>query len=173
MKRQKRKVKKAKSRSPSSPGPASPGSAPRTMNRRDVIRNAGFYGAAALILGGGGFYLVDDVRADARERDLSRIGNGVASVVQIHDPGCPRCLALQRQTREALEGFDDADLQYLVADINTAEGRELAARYGVGHVTLLLMDGEGKRVSTLRGEAHSGVLADAFARLIRRSRARS
>lgn len=139
------------------------------MNRRNFLGNAGIYGLAAVVVGGGGLYLVDDVMASAKERDLTRIGNGIAAVVQIHDPGCSRCLALQRQTRDALRNFEEEELQYLVADINTIEGRELAGKYGVGHVTLLLMDGEGRRRQTLTGEAHADVLTEAFGRLLERS----
>lgn len=141
----------------------------RRVARRHLLRTVAFYGVAATMAGGGGLYLITDVMAKAREHDLSRIGNGIATVVQIHDPGCPSCQALQRQTREALRNFGGDDLQYLVADINTTEGREFAAQYGVGHVTLLLMDGAGKRLQTLTGEAHSAVLEEAFERLIARS----
>lgn len=140
------------------------------MSRRTLLRNAAFYGAATVFLGGGGFYLVSGLVANAREHDLSRIGNGIPAVVQIHDPGCSRCLALQRQTRDALENFDDGDLQYLVANIRTAEGRALASQHGVGHVTLLLMDGKGRRLRTLAGESHSDVLTDAFRRFLQRSK---
>ena len=36
------------------------------------------------------------VEATIREGDLSQIGNGTPTVVQIHDPQCPRCVALVR-----------------------------------------------------------------------------
>ena len=65
----------------------------------------------AILAGGGGWYLVSEVRATIAEQDLSRIGNGIPAVVQIHDPQCPRCLALQRETRKAMSGFADDELQ--------------------------------------------------------------
>lgn len=167
MKRQKHKAKKSRS----TPVPTvTPPTRPQSgMNRRDLVRNIAFYGVAAVAVGGGGLYLVSDVMANAREHDLSRIGNGIPAVVQVHDPGCPSCLALQREARVAMQNFDGENLQYLVANLSTPEGRKLADRYGVGRVTLLLMDGTGKRLQTLTGEADSDVLVSAFERLIKRS----
>jgi hypothetical protein len=168
MKRQKRKAGRKRSTVLAAPVAAAP--AAKRMNRRYLLRNLAFYGVAAVAVSGGGLYLVTDVMANAREHDLSRIGNGIPAIVQVHDPGCPSCLALQREARIAMESFESEDLQYLVANLSTPAGRKLADRYGVGRVTLLLMDGTGKRLLTLAGEADSEVLVPAFERLIRRSR---
>lgn len=141
-------------------GAASPKSS--EASRRDVltgIRNWGLFGVLAA---GAGWYLIDEVTATIAEQDLSRIGNGKPTVVQVHDPQCPRCLALQRETRKALDTLDDGSLQYVVANIRTAEGRNFAAAQGVGHVTLLLFDGDGKRRNVLSGERRSDTLASIF-----------
>ncbi|MEM7522983.1 MAG: hypothetical protein AAF360_04320, partial [Pseudomonadota bacterium] len=98
------------------------------------------------------------------EHDLTRIGDGVPTVVQIHDPNCGLCRELQRETREALRAFDADQLRYVVANTTTPEGRRLAQVHGVSHVTLLLFDGAGKRRQTLRGVAESAILEDAFRR---------
>ena len=104
-----------------------------------------------------------------REHDLSLIGNGIPAVVQIHDPQCQRCVALQRETRDALCEFDESELQFLVANIRSEEGRALAAAHGVGHVTLLLFDASGQRRAVLAGSNESEYLAAAFRRHIARS----
>ena len=127
-------------------------------------------GAVATIVGGSGSWLlINEVRATMREHDLSRIGNGIPAVVQIHDPQCPRCVTLQREARDALCNFDDTELQFLVANIRSAEGRELAATHGVGHVTLLLFDASGQRREVLAGPNESEYLTSAFRRHLARS----
>ena len=137
-------------------------------SRRDFLRRTsrGALGVAAV--GGVGWYLVQEVRATIREKDLSQIGNGIPAVVQIHDPQCSRCLALQRETRKALSEFDDGALQYLVANIRTAEGKQLADAHGVRHVTLLLFDAEGRKRDVLVGPSTSDYLTHVFRRHIAR-----
>lgn len=165
MKKQRRKPKSAKAAT--APEAKQIAKTTRPKTRRETMRllaNIGIVGGGALALGGGAWYLVSDVQASAREGDLSRIGNGVPSVVQIHDPQCQLCLALQREARAALENFDESALQYVVANIRQPEGRSLAARHGVGHVTLLLFDGEGKMREVLAGQNTSAYLTGAFQR---------
>lgn len=138
--------------------------ASRTRSRRETLRLIRDWGLVAAAVGFGGWWLVDDVRADMAERDLSRVGAGAPTVVQIHDPQCPICRALQRETREAMAGFSDAELLYLVADIRSPEGRALADRHGVQHVTLVLFDGAGNRRRTLTGMREAPELRAAFQR---------
>jgi thioredoxin-like negative regulator of GroEL len=40
---------------------------------------------------------------------------------------------------------------FVLADLNTPEGRAFAARHGVGNTTLVLLDASGRRVETLTG----------------------
>ena len=138
--------------------------------RRDFLRRLGNRALIVAAVGGAGWYLVEEVRATIREEDLSRIGNGIPAVVQVHDPQCLRCAALQRETREAMSAFDDGELQYLVANIRSAKGRQLAGAHGVGHITLLLFDGEGERLDVLVGPNTSESLVHAFRRHLARSR---
>ncbi len=105
---------------------------------------------------------MDEVTATMAEHDLSKVGNGVPTIVQIHDPQCSRCVALQREARRALKNFDDAELQYLVANIRSGEGQKFAAAHGVGHITLLLFDGKGTRRDTLTGNYSEEYLSDLF-----------
>ncbi|MEL7153038.1 MAG: hypothetical protein AAFN51_04440 [Pseudomonadota bacterium] len=137
----------------------------RPWTRRELIQNLA-YGAAGLgIIGGGGYYFVSGVRASIVEGDLSKIGNGIPTIVQVHDPGCPKCRSLQRSTRNALAEMEEGEVQYLVANIKGPEGRQFADAHGVGHVTLVLFDGEGRRRDVIRGEQHSAYLLQIFRRL--------
>ena len=174
MKRQKHKVKRNNERSAKAQAGAvaaeNAEQAKDSPSRRDFLRKMGNRTLIVAVVGGAGWYLVEEVRATIREEDLSRIGNGIPAVVQIHDPQCPRCAALQREAREAMEQFDDGELQYLVANIRSAKGRQLAGAHGVGHITLLLFDGEGERLDVLVGPNTSANLVHAFRRHLTRSR---
>lgn len=155
--------KKRKSYTTSTKKPAS--AAPKPTRREMIRSGAMLAGIGAVILGGVG-YVGSGVYADIVEGDLSKLGNGMPTIVQIHDPQCSRCRALQRETRDALAEFDDGQLQYLVANIRNGDGKRFADKHGVGHVTLILFDGEGKARKTLVGERASDVLVSEFRRLI-------
>ncbi len=134
------------------------------VNRRGFLskfRNGALLFAA---VGAVGWYVVSEVRAGIDEADLTKIGNGIPTIVQIHDPQCPVCQALQKEARTALEAFEDNELQYLVANIRQDKGRDLAAKHGVQHVTLVLFDGKGERKEILAGPNTAGYLEEAFRR---------
>lgn len=160
MKRQKRKSKprQKKQAQPHDKTVASN----KKKSRREFFTTASNIGVIAAAVGGVGWFFVSEVCAATREADLDRIGNGIPAVVQIHDPECPSCRALQKETRAALKKFGDTELQYLVANIRTEKGRQLANKHGVGHITLLLFDGQGKRQEILAGQNTSSYLEYAF-----------
>lgn len=160
MKKQNRKSKAGKA----ARGAAAPPAPSKPTSRRALLRSAASWGVVAAALGGGAYWTVGSVRATIAEQDLSRIGNGTPAVVQIHDPNCSMCLALQRETQDALAELEDGDLTYLVANIRTQEGRAFAARHNVEHVTLVLFDAEGRVRDILRGPNESRVLLKAFQR---------
>lgn len=164
MKRQKRAARsKRKQKAKHLPAAGAPADAPgKEVSRRAFISRSSKAALIAAATAGTGWLLVDEVCATTREIDLTRIGNGIPAVVQIHDPQCPRCLALQREARKAMSNFDDGELQYLVANIRSASGRRLANQHRVGHVTLLLFDGKGRRRQILAGPNSSDALEDAF-----------
>lgn len=155
--------KKAGAAAPRPQAPANP------ARRAALLAMKG--GAAVTLLGGGGWWFYAGYQAHKHEHDLSRIGDGTPAVVQIHDPQCPQCLALQRATRAALSTCSENELNYIVADIRSIEGRSLAAAHGVGHVTLLLMDGDGRRRDTLVGVRDSAALRRRFKRHVAEMRA--
>ncbi len=171
MKKQKRKAKRPAKKQTNVAVDSSTEETPAKTSRRDVLRKIRNGGLLAAVAGGGGWYLIQDVRATIREHDLSQIGNGIPSVVQIHDPQCPRCVALQSETRDAMAAFDAGELQYLIADITRQDGRQLAAVHNVNHVTLLLFDAEGNRRDVLVGDNTSENLEAVFRQHVTRSSA--
>ena len=100
-------------------------------------------------------------KSHATLHDLSVIGNGVPAVVQIHDPGCRLCQSLKRNAQAAL-GDLDGQLNYRIANIRTKEGRSLARRYDVPHVTLLFFDGDGQHTRTTNGVLREHTLEHLF-----------
>lgn len=139
----------------SAPQPSKP-----VLTRRSVL--GGGAAASAVVLGGG-LWGVSSFRTYAAEHDLTRVGNGDLAIVQVHDPQCPTCTALQKQTRRALRDFDDCGMTYLIADIKTPEGAAFARRYNAPHVTLLLFDGKGALQRRVQGLQQAEALAEVFA----------
>jgi len=156
MKKQ-RKSTKAKSKA----SQAQPEIAAKPDRRRllKLLRNGAI---AAPVLAVAGYFSVQSVEATICEADLTKIGKGTPAIVQIHDPNCQLCATLQRQSRRALRQFDDESYEFLVANLNTTEGRTLAAVHRVSHVTLLLFNGEGQMVRIVRGPTDMETLARVF-----------
>ena len=126
--------------------------------RRNFLKTMAYGGVGFVALGGLGYYSITTVQARICEGDLTRIGQGKPAIVQIHDPQCSLCRTLQNQTRDVLSGFDGDQFEYLVANVKSQKGSSLAAKYSVPHVTLLLFDGSGKMVQTVRGPTSTDVL---------------
>ena len=160
-KKNRKRHQKPSNKSAPTPLPAA-GTPKPSQSRRAFLRKLRNGGIVAAVVGGGGWFAVRDVQATIREHDLSRIGNGMPTVVQIHDPECPTCAALQREARDAACTVGEAKVQFLVANIRTPKGRALAQAHGVAHVTLLLLDGNGQRQGVLTGLRQSEELVNAF-----------
>lgn len=157
MKKQRRKSQKRGKTASNSGDMAQP-------DRRSFLSSYGKLLIGAALIGGGSVFAVSAVRATAREQDISRIGQGVPIVVQIHDPGCALCADLQNETRKALESFDSGELEYVVANVKTDEGQAFAARHRQPHVTLMLMGPEGTPVQILNGPQNREDLRRIFER---------
>lgn len=54
---------------------------------------------AAPVVGVAGFFSIRSVQATICEADLTKVGNGLPTIVQIHDPNCQLCAVLQNQNR--------------------------------------------------------------------------
>ena len=158
------KKKRSKPQKKAKPAARTPqNNAPDKPARRAFLSRTGQIVIGVAVVGGGSVFAVSAVRATAREQDISRIGQGVPTVVQIHDPGCSLCAALQKETRKALKGFDPAELDYVVANIQTDEGGAFALAHGQPHVTLMLMDPQGTPVQILSGPQDRDDLRQVFA----------
>ncbi|MBO6894242.1 MAG: thioredoxin family protein [Roseibium sp.] len=142
------------------------GTAPQNEGRRSFLKLARNLAIGIGVVGGTGYVFASNVRNTMHEHDLTRVGNGRATVVQIHDPNCSMCLALQRETRKALGMMEDAELDYVVANIRTDKGQTFANRYGVQHVTLLLFDKNGELQHILEGQRGAYQLRNAFSELV-------
>ncbi len=166
----KKQKKRAKGYSTTSSVPKNKTEEAKPVTRRDVLRRYGYRAAAVAAISVGGWFLVQDVQATAREHDLTRIGNGVPSIVQIHDPNCSVCAALQKEARAAIKDFEEDELQFLVANIKDARGSKLAADNGVPHITLLFFDGKGRRHEIMRGPQDRSILKPAFRQFVNQVR---
>ncbi|MEM9496587.1 MAG: thioredoxin family protein [Pseudomonadota bacterium] len=159
MKKTKRKPSKPAARSPARQADPAP---PRAQDRRAFLNRLSWIGLAAGVAGGGVFLGARSVTARMEEGDLERIGQGIPAVVQVHDPTCPSCAALQKQARRAMRDFSDDSLIFLVADQTTQQGRDFAQAFGVTHITLVLLNGQGEHVETLQGVRPAAELRPAF-----------
>jgi hypothetical protein len=89
-------------------------------------------------------------RRAADRRDLSVIGNGQPTVVQVYDYGSRPCRQL-RSNVSAVEGEFSPHVQFRLADRSTPDGAILATRHNVGQTTLLLFAADGQLRQTLTG----------------------
>ncbi len=134
-----------------------------TTDRRGTLRLMRNLAIGVPVIGVAGYLTVGYVEASICEFDLTKIGDGLPSVVQVHDPQCDLCLTLQRQTRRALRSYDDETFHFLVANVATLEGRLFAQNQGVANVTLVLLDGGGQQVGVVRGPLSDAELRNALA----------
>lgn len=122
------------------------------QGRRKFLRLARNLGIGAVLLGGTGYVFANNFASMRHEHDLTRVGNGLPTIVQVHDPQCSLCRSLQAETREALAMFEEGQLDYVIANIRTDKGKGFATRHGVPHVTLLLFDSRGELKEVLQGQ---------------------
>jgi len=95
------------------------------------------------------------------EHDLSVIGEGIPTIVQVHDPKCSKCAQLRRNASNAVDRIGD-ELLFRVADITTPKGYSLQKKHNVPHVTLLLFDGDGDLRQVLEGVKDDDLLYRTF-----------
>jgi hypothetical protein len=126
-------------------------SASKEITRGRVTRNILAGALVLFVLLGAGAGLAYHSNRNAQSYDLSVIGNGIPTVVHMHNPQCPRCVQLLRNLRAATRDIDSNTLQVRIVDIRTTEGRQLANRYGVSNITLLVFDGAGEMRQILPG----------------------
>jgi len=163
MKKKKTAPKRKRNAAAATPGAAP---APSKMNRRQMMGYLQYGILGTVVIGGAGTYAATSIMSDMAERDLTRLGQGTPTVVQVHDPSCNDCSILQTEARAALRNFDDADLSYLIADLTSAEGAAFAREHGVGRVTLMLFDADGRPVDVMTGIRDRAALQLRFERFL-------
>jgi hypothetical protein len=139
---------------------ASSGNKP--VSRRSILQMAPYIAAGVAVVGGVGAWGTTTVLADLAEQDLSILGTGTPTIVQVHDPSCPICLGLQKETRAALATLDDGALEYRVASITSDTGIAFANKHNSSHATLLFFDGTGDITQRITGATDRDVLRSAF-----------
>ena len=95
------------------------------------------------------------------EHDLSVIGKGIPTVVQIHDPKCQLCAQLRRNAGNAVDRIG-GEILFRVADITTPQGYRLQKKHDVPIVTLLLFDSKGGLQRVLSGVKDDDLLYRTF-----------
>ena len=163
MKKKKSTPKRKRASNTATPAPAPVKTGP---NRRQMMGYLQYGVLGAVVIGGAGTYAATSIMADLAERDLTRLGQGTPTIVQIHDPTCNDCSLLQSETRAALRSFDDDDIGFLVADLNSTDGAAFAREHGVGRVTLMLFDGDGRPVDVMTGVRGRDALRIRFERFL-------
>ena len=153
-----------KRRKPSKKAPAKSSAARVDQGKRGFLRTAAMVLPVVAI---GGYFTFSYLQSAVAEADLTKVGNGKPSIVQIHDPQCGLCKTLQDQTRSALSRFDEDKYEYMVANIKTHKGAQFAGKYGVPHVTLLLFDKRGKLIQIVRGPTTESIIDGALSALIK------
>lgn len=99
-------------------------------------------------------------RASAR-RDLSVIGNGKPTVVQVFDYGCAECRQLRDNVAPLQREFAE-QVQFRLAVRSQADGGILASRYNAGHITLLMFGPDGQLRNTLTGVQDTATIRTAI-----------
>lgn len=138
------------------------------QKKRKTLRLLRNLAIATPVIGLAGFFSVRSVQATICEADLTKVGQGLPAIVQIHDPNCHLCAALQNQTRRALRSYDADSHQFLVANIATEDGGAFAAKHRVPHVTLVLFDKRGKMTQVVRGPIEQDALENIIAAHMKR-----
>jgi hypothetical protein len=119
----------------------------RRRDRRMILRG----GVALLVLAPlATLGVIRYQRGAAELRDLSVIGNGQPTVVQVYDYGSRPCRQL-RSNVSAVEGEFKPRVQFRLADRSTPDGAILATRHSVGQTTLLMFGADGQLRQTLAG----------------------
>ena len=86
------------------------------------------------------------------DSDLTRIGKGQSTAVLTQDPGFLASVQLMEVINGLRKDFEPAML-FLVADLNTPQGRKFAEEQSVSFGVLVLFDSQGRRLASYSGRA--------------------
>ena len=128
--------------------------------RRKFLERAAVVAGVMVVSGGG--YAAYRVHYN-NTYNLSIIGNGSPTVVQIHDPGCDACKLLKSNVESVKREFED--IQFRVVTIGSSEGARFARKHRAKKTTLLIFDGGGKLIDKMEGVFPQAQLRKRFAKL--------
>lgn len=80
--------------------------------------------------------------------DLSRIGKGKAAVVLVRDKNAVESFNLMEVMNDLRDQYA-GQVEFLLTDFNTPEGRAFITANGAARVTLVVLDANGNKVSVL------------------------
>jgi hypothetical protein len=133
----------------------------RSINWKRVIQKSAVYVALCTLIVGTFLIYSNNNKV---KYDLSVIGNGTATVIQIHDHNCQLCRRLKSNLDSVKTDFKE-DIQFKTANILTRKGADFARQHQVAHVTLLLFNKKGQRVNTLQGVSSKDEIRNALKQL--------
>ena len=139
MSRKKRKVKKQTYR--------------KSSNTKSVfkIRRRGLFKMALVALLAVPAYAAISAynNSQAQLRDLTVIGQGSPTLVQVHDETCPSCRQLLSSVKSVINELPQ--LEFRMADLKSPEGVKFSNRHQVAKVTLVYFDSRGKKQDVVSG----------------------
>lgn len=135
----------------------------KTLHWKKWLKNSGISFAFIAIFVGSFIIYTNNKKG---EYDLSVIGNGMAAVVQIHDPNCQLCRRLKNNVDSVKKDFQDR-IQFKIANISSPKGRAFAQHHKVPHVTLLFFNKRGQKVNVLQGVSSKEAIKAALTTLQR------
>lgn len=133
----------------------------RVFNWKKIIQKSFFYVTLCTLIVG--TFLIYS-NTNKIKYDLSVIGNGTPTVVQIHDHNCQLCRQLKSNLDDVKTDFTE-EVQFKTANILAKKGANFAQKHDVAHVTLLFFNGQGKRVNTLQGVSSKDEIRTALEQL--------
>ena len=83
------------------------------------------------------------------QRDLSVIGQGIPTLIQVHDESCPKCRKLLSSTKAVIDEFPE--LEFKIADLKSKNGTKFALAHQASKVTLMYFDSRGKKIDVVSG----------------------
>ena len=83
------------------------------------------------------------------QRDLSVIGQGIPTLIQVHDESCPDCRKLLSSVNAVLDEFPK--IQFKIADLKSTKGIKFATHHQASKVTLMYFDSRGKKIDVVSG----------------------
>ncbi len=94
-------------------------------------------------------------------RDLSLIGKGKNVVVQVHDHNLVGSIDLMENLNKARPEYA-ANIEFVIADLLTSEGKEFARIHNVGSVTLVFFAPDGTQRGAVQGVQDTAALKNSL-----------